>query len=149
MSNDMMIHSLDDRLAELRLSPFQEQAVREMLKEAAALLDASEQTRRLEEHFGGEQKWREVARQIDVWGRKNLPMRVFEALSTTYEGVLAMDRLMIDGEPVANVTSERPISENDLRLMMRDPRYWRDQDPEFVARVRAGFRKLYDERGDR
>jgi hypothetical protein len=33
-------------------------------------------------------------------------------------------------------------SESELKQMLRDPRYWRDQDPEFVERVRAGFREL-------
>ena len=27
--------------------------------------------------------------------------------------------------------------------MMRDPRYWRDRNPEFVARVTDGFRRLF------
>ena len=29
------------------------------------------------------------------------------------------------------------------REMMRDPRYWRERDPDFVARVTDGFRRLY------
>lgn len=37
------------------------------------------------------------------------------------------------------------LAEYDLKKMMRDPRYWRDQEPEIVERVRAGFRKLYSE----
>jgi len=142
-----MIHSFDDRLAELRLSPFQEQAVRKMLKEAAALLDASEQTRRLEEHFVSEQRWREVALQIDIWAKKTLPPRITEALSTTMECILAMHRCMVQsGFQLLPPLPPPPISETELKQMMRDPRYWRDQDPEFVERVRAGFRKLYDER---
>lgn len=35
--------------------------------------------------------------------------------------------------------------ENELKQMMRDTRYWRDHDPEFVERVRDGFQKLYQE----
>jgi hypothetical protein len=27
--------------------------------------------------------------------------------------------------------------------MVRDPRYWRQRDPEFIARVTAGFKRLY------
>lgn len=34
-------------------------------------------------------------------------------------------------------------NENDLKKMVRDPRYWRDQDPEIVVAVREGFRLLY------
>ena len=34
---------------------------------------------------------------------------------------------------------------NDRRLarMMRDPRYWRDQEPAIVERVRAEYRRRY------
>ena len=35
------------------------------------------------------------------------------------------------------------MNENELHNMMRDPRYWRDRDPEFIARVTAGFRELF------
>ena len=35
------------------------------------------------------------------------------------------------------------MSEQDLQAMMRDPRYWRDRDPSFVAQVTDGFRKMY------
>jgi hypothetical protein len=30
-----------------------------------------------------------------------------------------------------------------LSQMMRDPRYWRDRDPEVIAKVTEGFRRLY------
>lgn len=30
-----------------------------------------------------------------------------------------------------------------LREMMRDPRYWRDREPNFVAKVAAGFERLF------
>ena len=33
--------------------------------------------------------------------------------------------------------------EQDLVQMMRDPRYWRERDPEFVRRVTDGFSALY------
>ena len=32
--------------------------------------------------------------------------------------------------------------EEALREMMRDPRYWRQRNPEWVKRVTDGFRKL-------
>ena len=34
-------------------------------------------------------------------------------------------------------------NELDLQSMMRDPKYWRDQDPSFVNKVTEGFQKLY------
>lgn len=39
--------------------------------------------------------------------------------------------------------SQPTPSDADLQAMMRDPRYWRDQDPTFVSKVTEGFQKLY------
>lgn len=33
--------------------------------------------------------------------------------------------------------------EKNLRLLMQNPKYWRDQDPEMVKRVEEGFKRLY------
>ena len=117
-----------------------------MVAEVATLFETEGQVSRLVKHFGGEQRWRETARQLDAWGRANLPHRVFDALSTTYEGVLAMERMMSNGEPglVREGDSSASVAtEADLKKLMRDPRYWRDQDPATVDKVREGFRKLY------
>jgi hypothetical protein len=35
------------------------------------------------------------------------------------------------------------IDEAALTRMMRDPRYWRERDPAFVAQVTDGFQRLY------
>jgi hypothetical protein len=39
--------------------------------------------------------------------------------------------------------SSESMNEYKLQRMMRDVRYWRDQDPEFVERIREGFHTLY------
>lgn len=39
--------------------------------------------------------------------------------------------------------SQRELFEKGLSNMMRDPRYWRDHDPEFVKEITDGFRRLY------
>lgn len=44
--------------------------------------------------------------------------------------------------PPAPPPPSQPQSEEDLRAMMRDPRYWQRREPAFVARVTEGFRKL-------
>lgn len=36
-------------------------------------------------------------------------------------------------------------AEEELRAMMRDPRYWRDRDPQLLDAVSEGFKKLYPE----
>ena len=33
----------------------------------------------------------------------------------------------------------------DLQAMMSDPKYWRDKDPSFIAKVTEGFQRLYSE----
>lgn len=45
--------------------------------------------------------------------------------------------------------AQKAPSEQGLSQLMRDPRYWRDRDPEIVQRVTDGFRRLYQqEKGD-
>ena len=38
-------------------------------------------------------------------------------------------------------------TEAGLKQLMRDPRYWKHQDPAIVEQVRDGFRRLYHEKG--
>ena len=35
------------------------------------------------------------------------------------------------------------LTDSDLRRMMRDPKYWRDADPEYIRKIENGFKKLY------
>lgn len=115
-----------------------------LIAEAAAQFEADRQREKLHAHFGSEERFRQVAAQLSAWGRSKLPAPVFEALSTTAEGVLALEQMMRKGEPglSAEAQTPTPSSEADLRQMMRDPRYWRTRDPQFVQRVTEGFRRL-------
>jgi hypothetical protein len=125
-------------LAAERLTP--------MIAEVASVFEADSQIARLIDHFGGAEKWREASRQITAWGKASLPSQVYEALATTSEGVLAMHRMMSEKEPSlvhGGSTGSGAPSEAELKEWMRDPRYWRDQDPSFIDKVRQGFRKLY------
>lgn len=119
-----------------------------MVTEVAADYEAKHQVERLSQDFGGEDQWREVSRQIRVWGESNLTADAFAVLASTREGVLAMHKMMSGSEPVlsghASLVQSSP-TEADLKQMMRDPRYWRDQDRSFVEQVREGFRRLYDQ----
>ncbi len=115
-----------------------------IVAEAASQYEAQRQLDKLRDEFGGEERFARVARQIAAWGRANLPPEVFEALSTTAEGVNALHRMMQKGEPAMARAAEapEPADEEGLRRMMRDPRYWRSREPEFVKRVTDGFRRL-------
>ncbi|MBX9751353.1 MAG: hypothetical protein K5Q68_17325 [Roseococcus sp.] len=115
-----------------------------LVAEAAQQFEADRQAEKLREHFGGEERFRRVAAQLKAWGAANLPPGVLEALSTTQEGVLALERMMRGDEPRMERDSQPPamLDEGELRRLMRDPRYWRSREPEFVKRVTEGFRKL-------
>jgi len=121
-----------------------------MIAELASIFEAESQIERLSQHFGGDDRWREVARQIDAWARSRLPPKVFEALSTTYEGVLAMYRMMDGQEPGLlrdGASQDSSVTDASLKQLMRDPRYWKHQDPVVVEQVRDGFRRLYHDKG--
>jgi hypothetical protein len=115
-----------------------------LLAEAAAEFEANRQREKLAAHFGGEDRFRQVAAQLSAWGRAKLPQPVYEALSSTAEGVLALEQMMRKEEPGLSREAAPPAaaSEAELRAMMRDPRYWRTREPEFVRRVTEGFRRL-------
>ena len=49
-------------------------------------------------HFGGDENWRSQARKIHDFGKAKLPKAVFDALSTSYDGVIAMYIMMINAE---------------------------------------------------
>lgn len=61
---------------------------------------AEQQIERLVNHFGGHEEWELAARQIDTWGRSQLSNHLMEALSTTYEGVLAMYQMMTSSDQI-------------------------------------------------
>lgn len=115
-----------------------------LVAEAAQQFEADRQAEKLRAHFGGEERFRRIAAQLKAWGATNLPPGVLEALSTTEEGVLALERMMRGNEPRMERDAPPPemLDEGELRRLMRDPRYWRSREPEFVKRVTEGFRKL-------
>lgn len=107
--------------------------------------EADREVEKLIQHFGGVEKWKEISRQLLAFGQKHLTQDVLENLASSYEGVLALQRMMKSEEPGLkrdHVTSNA-VDEQDLQSMMRDPKYWRDRDPAFVAKVTDGFKKIY------
>lgn len=116
-----------------------------LVQQAAVEFEAERQTERLVQHFGGADQWEQVSRQMLDWGRAHLPAPALQALATTYEGCLALHAMMQTKEPALARASEAPDrgSLDELRSMMRDPRYWRDRDPAFVRQVTDGFERAY------
>lgn len=140
------------RLHEAGFTPRQAQLVYDLagerllplIAEAAAEFEAGRQRDRLHAEFGGEERFRRVAAQLSAWGRANLSESVFAALASTAEGVIALHRMMERKEPPLTraPSADAAPDEAELRRMMRDPRYWRTRDPDYVARVTDGFRRL-------
>ncbi len=100
--------------------------------------------------FGGPKKWEETARQIQTYGEKHLPADLFKTLAATPEGIsMLYDMMQSRLTPYAlslGAGERTGIAEkgiDQIRKMMRDPRYWRDHDPKFVEKVTAGFSRLY------
>jgi hypothetical protein len=117
-----------------------------LINDAVAELQATRDAERLAAHFGGEDSWRTFAGQIKTWGHANLPQDVMEVLSSSYDGILAMHQMMQVREPnVLHDPSELDpgVDRGELATKMRDPRYWRDRDPAFVAEVTDRFKRLY------
>ena len=143
--------TVNAKLHEAGLSSEQAQLVYNLAAEHVVPLieEANQEHERsqLTAHFGSEQKWQAIAPQIKTWAQANLTDEVYESLGSSSEGVIAIYHMMQAREP--NIISEAAIpvskaNERQLSTMMRDPRYWRDRDPAFVAEVTAGYRRLYE-----
>ncbi len=150
--------AINGRLHEAGFTPEQAQLVYDLaaerlvplIQEVAAEFQAEREIERLVTQFGGEERWRDVSRQLLAWAGKALPRAAVEGLSTTYEGVMAMYRMMSGTEPSALSMPAAPApggGEGELQALMRDPRYWRERDPAVVARVTEGFQRLYPNAG--
>ena len=99
----------------------------------------------LKNFFGGTEKMSEALRAIDAFGKRFLPADAFDELCSTPQGIQGIYRMMQSIEP--NVETEKNeiknLTDSDLRRMMRDPKYWRDGDVEYIRKIENGFKKLY------
>lgn len=150
---------INGRLFEAGYTPAQAQLLYDLAAErmvpliqtVASEFQAEREVERLVARFGGEERWREVSRQLLAWAGKTLPPAAVEGLATSYEGVMALYSMMTGSEPSAlSMAGSRPgggDGEAELRTLMRDPRYWRDRDPAVIARVTDGFQRLYPSQG--
>lgn len=148
--------TVNQRLHQAGFTPEQAQLVYDlahecvvpMLDGVAQEFDQRRHMDRLKDHYGGDARWSETARQVSTWGKSNLPAEVYQALAKSPEGVIAMERMMASGEPamgrMTQPKDEAP-SEAELKRMMQDPRYWKSRDPAFIDKVSAGFKRLYGE----
>ena len=99
----------------------------------------------LKNFFGSTEKMNEALHAINEFGQRFLPHDAFDALCSTPQGIQCLYNMMQSMEPNVEIqnSSEKNLSENDLRRMMRDPKYWRDNDIEYIRKIENGFKKLY------
>ncbi|RAU23817.1 hypothetical protein CU669_01635 [Paramagnetospirillum kuznetsovii] len=119
-----------------------------LLQDLAGQSDQKAHMDQLCQHFGGESRWRVIAPQLAAWGKKNLPPDAYKALASSADGVKALHRLMAGGEPnlgPATGAADEAPTEESLKKMIQDPRYWKTRDPAFMTKVTAGFARLYGE----
>lgn len=119
-----------------------------MILDMASQFQAEKEINRLIEFFGGNDQWAEASRQMLAFGKRNLPPQVLQGMSASYEGIMALYKMMQSEEPQTLGATGRAISSNaekDLQSMMNDPKYWRDKDPAYIAKVTQGFQNLYAE----
>lgn len=147
---------INRRLHEAGFTPRQAQLVYDlafervipMLEDMERQFQCRHGLEKLKDHFGGEARWTETARQLAAWGKSNLPAHVYEALASTPEGVIALQRMMGSGEPIMGrvpTPADEAPSEDQLKEMMKDPRYWKKRDPAFIEKVSNGFKRIYGE----
>lgn len=142
------------RLHEAGFTPAQAQLVYDLacdhvapqLHQLAGAYRGRAEREKLVQRYGSAARFNETARVLDSWGRRNLPEPVFNALASSYEGVLALEAMMQNGDPKLNTAGRgdaQMLTEDQLVGLMRDPRYWKKRDPEILAKVTEGFRRLY------
>jgi hypothetical protein len=99
----------------------------------------------LKNFFGSEQKMKDAMKEINAFGEKFLPKDAFDELCSTPQGIQGIYKMMQSMEPevLTDESVNENLSDDDLRKMMQDPKYWRDHDSEYVRKIENGFRKLY------
>lgn len=116
-----------------------------LILDMAAEFQAEREIERLVHEFGGADRWKDVSRQLLAYGRKHLRPTVLDGMACSFEGVMALYKMMQADEPSVGARAEKAeaAGEGDLIAMMKNPKYWRDKDPAFIAKVTEGFEKLY------
>ena len=119
-----------------------------VLDQLTVNFEAQKQLSKLINYFGGQERFDEVSRQLAAWAKQNLSTEVYGALGSTAEGVIALYKMMSSNEPILSKDNgyEGELSEQTLRKMMEDPRYWRDKDSAYINKITRGFEKLYPEK---
>ena len=101
----------------------------------------------LKKFFGDDKKMCDAITAIKSFGERFLPTDAFDELCSTPQGIQGVYKMMQSMEPSVetNTNAQENLSDDDLRRMMQDPKYWRDHDAEYIRKIENGFKKLYSE----
>ena len=116
-----------------------------VISELFATRDDVSAMNELKNFFGSDDKMLDALHAINAFGERFLPREAFDALCATPQGIQSVYKMMQSMEP--NIKTDKNeneiLSDSDLRRMMRDPKYWRDGDTEYIRKIENGFKKLY------
>ena len=116
-----------------------------VVSELFAVQKESNAINELKNFFGSKEKMNDALLAIKTFGEKFLPSDAFEELCSSAQGIQSVYKMMQSMEPSVQTEKNetKNLTDSDLRRMMRDPKYWRDNDPEYVRKIENGFKKLY------
>ncbi len=145
--------SLREKFFEIGLTSSQVEKIYQIAEEfltpvLSELFDMQNETSAINElknFFGDDDKMCDALRAINAFGERYLPRDAFDAMCATPQGIRAVYAMMQSMEPSIETDdgASKNLTDDMLRRMMRDPKYWRDQDPEYVRKIENGFKKLY------
>jgi len=122
-----------------------EEFLQPTLKNLFELQNQTNAINELKKFFGDDEKMNDAMHEINEFGKRFLPKDAFDELCSTPQGIQGIYRMMQSMEPevLTNKNATENLSDEDLRNMMRDPKYWRDHDEEYIRKIENGFKKLY------
>ena len=116
-----------------------------VLSEIFSVQQESNAMSELKKFFGSDEKMHDALIAIQSFGERFLPTDAFNELCATPQGIQGLYKMMQSMEPNVETDSgdTKNLTDDDLRRMMNDPKYWRDHDAEYVRKIENGFKKLY------
>ena len=116
-----------------------------LISDLFSVQDENNAITELKKIFGNDEKMNETLHAINAFGMRFLPHEAYEALCASPQGIQSMYKMMQSMEPDVQMDGMniKNLSDSDLRRMMRDPKYWRDGDAEYIRKIENGFKKLY------
>ena len=116
-----------------------------IISELFSVQDESVAINELKNFFGDAQKMNDALHAINEFGTRFLPRAAFDELCATPQGIQSVYKMMQSMEPDVKTDKNETqnLTDSDLRRMMRDPKYWRDNDVEYIRKIENGFKKLY------